>query len=316
MVSPGETIDAHLLRVFVEVARRRGVTAAGEALGQPKSHVSKALTRLEHALGARLLERSTRRVALSPTGEALLGRAESILAELDRLVEDVHAQTESVHGIIRVTAPPEFGTLLARRFFPAVLDANPGLALAVELGYRFEDLFDPRFDVAFRVGSFRDDRLVARKLGHFTRILVASPAYLAHRPVRAIEDLVDCNCLAFSGTEHSATWTFEHRSPMRRAERMPARSVPIRGSLAMHGFASLQAAAEAGLGVARLPDFVAVDAIASGALARVLPDWACTPSDVYLVHRFGHDRIKRVGTLVAAAIEQVGALLDATREYR
>ena len=77
-----------------------------------------------------------------------------------------------------------------------------------------------------------------------------------------------------------------------------------------------EAAAEAGLGVARLPDFVAADAIASGALARVLPDWSCTPSEVFLVHRFGHERIKRVGTLVAAALEQVGGLLDATRECR
>jgi DNA-binding transcriptional LysR family regulator len=316
MISQIDTIDARLLRVFVEVARRRGITAAGEALGQPKSSVSKALTRLEHVLGARLLERSTRRVALSPAGEALLGRAESILAELDRLVEDVHAQTDSVHGIVRVTAPPELGALLARRFFPVVLGANPGLALAVELGYRFEDLFDPRFDVAFRVGSFQDDRLVARKLGSFTRVLVASPAYLARRPVRAVEDLAHCNCLAFSGIERTATWTLERRPPGQGAALLPAQSVPIRGSLAMHGFASLQAAAEAGLGVARLPDFVAADAIASGALARVLPDWSCTPSEVFLVHRFGHERIKRVGALVAAALEQVGRLLDATRQCR
>lgn len=314
MVSPGETIDAHLLRVFVEVARRRGVTAAGEALGQPKSRVSKALTALERRLGVRLLERSTRRVSLSPAGEALLGRAESILAELDRLVEDVHAQTESVHGVVRVTAPPELGALLARRFFPAFLGANPGLALAVELGYRFEDLFDPRFDAAFRVGSFKDDRLVARKLGSFSRVLVASPAYLARCPVRTFEDLAQGNCLAFSGMENTATWTLERRPSRRGAERMPTQSVPVRGSLAIHGFASLQAAAEAGLGVARLPDFVAADAIASGVLVRVLPDWACMPSDVYLVHRFGLERIKRVGTLVAAALAQVGGLLEATRE--
>lgn len=313
MVSKIETLDAHLLRVFVEVARRRGVTAAGDALGQSKSLVSKALSALERHLGARLLERSSRRVALTPAGEALVGRAESILAELDLLVEDVRAQAESVRGGVRATAPPELGALLAERFFPAILEVNPGLEISVELGYRFEDLFDPRFDLAFRLGSIDDDRLVARKLGAFARILVASPAYLRRHPVRVPGDLARCNCLVFSGTELAATWTLERRRPGPGVRRAPTRAVPVRGNLAVHGFAALQSAAMAGVGVARVPDFLAVGALAAGTLVHVLPAWSSPPTEVFLVHRFGHDRIKRVNVVITAALEVVGSLLASPR---
>jgi DNA-binding transcriptional LysR family regulator len=304
MVSRGETIEAAQLRNFVAVARRLSVTAASAALGVPKSRVSKALTALEARLGVRLLERSTRRVALTPAGGLLLARAESILAEIDRLVDDAREHTDAVRGVVRVTAPPELGALLAARFFPPLLAAHPGLELALELGYSFDDLLDPRFDLAFRLGSVYDDRLVARRLGAFRRVLVASPAYLRRHRVRAVGDLAARNCLAFSGVERKATWTLE---PLHGAG--AAQEVAVQGNFAAHGFAALLRAAAAGLGVARVPQFVAADAIARREVVRVLPEWAAPETEVFLVHRFGHDRIQRVRAVADAALGQVGALL-------
>jgi DNA-binding transcriptional LysR family regulator len=301
MVSNMETIDASLLRVFSEVARHLSVTAAAEALGQPKSRVSKALGRLERQLGARLLERSTRRVALTPTGALLLGRADSILAELERLAADVREQAESVRGVVRVTAPPELGVLLAGRFFPGVLASHPGLEIALELGYSFEDLLDPRFDLAVRLGSVHDERLVAHPIGSFSRIAVASAGYLKARPVRRAADLAQCNCLAFSATELVATWTLQKGGE--------AQEVQVRGNFAAHSFTALLHAARAGLGIARVPAFAVREALEAGDLARVLPGWSAPPTEVFLVHRFGHDRIRRVRAVVEAARGQIAPLL-------
>jgi LysR family transcriptional regulator AphB len=306
MVSDPATIDAPALRAFVEVARRLSVTAGAAALNQPKSRVSKTLSRLERTLGVRLLERSTRRVALTPAGIVLRSRAESLLAEMDRLAEDVREEAAAVRGVVRMTAPPELGALLAERFIPGVLAAHPGLDLAMELGYAFEDLLDPRFDLAFRLGSVHDERLVARRLGEFRRILVASAAYLDAQPVRRIEDLARCNCLAFSAIELQATWTLEGR-------RQPPRDAAVRGRLAIHGFTALLGAARSGVGVARVPAFVARTAIERRELIRVLPEWAAPPTEVFLVHRFGHERIQRVRAVIEAAQERVGALLGEQR---
>jgi len=301
MVAKRETIETALLRSFAEVARRRSVTAAGEALGLPKSAVSKHVSALERRVGARLLERSTRRVAPTQTGLVLLARAESILAELDQLKEDVREQSELLRGVVHVTAPWELGTLLAERFFPALLDKHPALEVTLDLGYAFDDLLDPRYDLAFRVGDVHDDRLVARRVGGLRRILVASRGYLAAHRVRALPDLTRCNCLAFSPAEREARWTLEKDG---RSE-----EVPVRGNFAARGFTALVHAAKAGLGVARVPSFSAHDAIAAGSLVRVLPGWAAPASEVLVVHRFGHERVRRVKAVLDAAQEALPKLL-------
>lgn len=136
-----------------------------------------------------------------------------------------------------------------------------------------------------------DERLVARRLGAFVRILVASRGYVAAHPVRRPDDL----------TRLAATWTLEGRQA--------SREVAVRGSLAARGFAALLRAAHAGLGIARVPTFVAKEALESGALVRVLPGWAAPPTEVFLVYRFGHDRIRRVKALIEAAQERVAAFL-------
>jgi len=306
MVSRGETIETALLRNFVAVARQHGVSAAGAALGVPKSRVSKALTALEQRLEVRLFERSTRRVALTPVGTLLLARAESILADIDRFIDDAREQAGAVRGVVRATAPPELGTLLARRFFPTLLALHPGIELAVELGYTFEDLLDPHFDLAFRLGSVHDDRLVARRLGEFRRILVASPDYLRRHAVHDVDDLAEHNCLAFSGVERTATWTLE-----RVSGRSARRDLSVRGNFAVHGFAALVQAATAGLGIARVPAFVAAEAIERHELAHVLPEWAAPPTEVFLVHRFRHEHIQRVRAVIDAAQARIGDMLGA-----
>ncbi|HJV95502.1 MAG TPA: LysR family transcriptional regulator [Albitalea sp.] len=305
MVSVSETIDLQELRAFVEVAHRLGVTAAARSLGVPKSVVSKNLSSLETLLKVRLFERSSRRVALTREGQALLPRAESILAELDRLTGE--AQHEFVHaaGTVRIAAPPEFGTLVVAQLVPPLLAEHPQLQVAMQLEYAHTDLLDPIFDLAFRVGSVHDERLVARPLGQFHRVLVASPAFAAAHPLAAPEALGEVDCLVFSDRELAGDWT------LRRADaKGRPRDVRVKARLAVRGFTALLAAAEAGLGVARLPTFAAQIALERGDVVRVLPDWHSPPATVYLVHRFGVERIGRIRAVIEAARAYLVPLLD------
>jgi DNA-binding transcriptional LysR family regulator len=299
------TVDLAALRAFAQAARRRGITAAAEALGLPKSSVSKSIAALERRLSVKLLERNSRRVAPTREGEALLAQAESILAEVDRLV--AHAQEEFVQpaGAVHVAATPEFGALLAERFVPTLLARYPRLRVALRLEYRHDDLLDPALDLAFRIGSVQAERLVARELGSFRRVLVASREYLRAHPIAKPEDLARVECLLFSDRELAAQWTLQSS----RASKARECEVPVKGRLAVRGFTALLHAAQAGLGIARVPDFVAVPALAGGAVVRVLPQWAAPPSTVYLVHRFGAERVGRVRAAIETARELVPALL-------
>jgi DNA-binding transcriptional LysR family regulator len=304
MVSSLETVELQELRTFVAVGRRLGITAAAELLGVAKSAVSKSLGTLERRLGVRLFERSSRRVALTREGETLLPRAESILAELERLVADARSEFIEPAGAVRIAATPEFGGLLVGRFVPPLLERHPKLQVAMQLEYAHTDLLDPSVDIAFRVGSVHDDRLVAKPLGRFHRILVASPAWVAQHPVRQPADLARCEALLFSEQQLRTEWTL---LPVRGDG--DAVDVSVQGRLAVRGFNALLAAAEAGLGVARLPAFVAHAALERKSVVRVLPAWTSPPANVHLVHRFGVDRIGRVKAVIAAAQDMVVPLL-------
>lgn len=320
MVSRNETVDLKHLRLFALAARNLSLTAAARALDVPKSTVSKAIAELERRLGVRLMERSSRRVAVTRAGAHLLARTDSILAEVDQLAADMRDETHLATGAVRLSAPPELGTRLAAEFAPAVLAAHPRLVLTLGVDYAFDDLLLPEVDLAFRVGTVHDDRLVARALGQFRRLLVASPEYVHSRRVREPADLERCNCLTFGAGAPAAKWAFERR----RADRDRGEGsidIAVRGNFAAHSFVALLAAARAGLGVARVPDFVAGDPIRRGELVQVLPLWSAPPSTVYLVHRFGHERVGRVRLLIDEALARMPALLaegalPATRRSR
>ena len=148
---------------------------------------------LEQRLQVRLLARSSRRVTLTREGERLLPRVESILAEGERLVEDAHEETSAPSGVVRIAASPELGGLLVKHFLPLVVERNPKLRITMRLEYGFEDMQDPSIDLAFRISRVNDDRLVAKPLGEFRRILVASPEYLQRHPLERPGDLASVN---------------------------------------------------------------------------------------------------------------------------
>jgi DNA-binding transcriptional LysR family regulator len=293
------------LRIFREVVRAGGFTAAADKLGIAKSAVSKQLNRLEQRLQVRLLARSSRRIQLTREGQRLLPRIESILAEGERLIEDAHEEVVRPSGVVRIAASPEFGALVVRRFLPLLLERHPDLSIVMKLEYSFEDLQDPAIDLAFRISHVNDDHLVAKPLGEFRRILVASPGFATIHPLETPADLGSVNCLIFSGSANSTTWTLQHVQQPERIEQ-----VAVRGNIAVLGFHALLGAVESGAGVANVPDFVTTRGIEQGRIVRCLDDWTSMAAPVFLAYRFGAERIGRVRAVIDAVRSAVPGLLS------
>lgn len=286
MVSNIETINLKDLQVFEEVARRLSVTATGEALGMPKSAVSKALTRLEAQLGVKLLERSSRRMAPTDAGRLVQLKGEALLAEAAFLRQSLVDERDLPRGIVHMTAPTELGIWFVDQVLPDLSAHYPELKISLKLGYPFDDVLDPALDIALRIHEVHDDRLVATTIGHVHRIAVASPQWLARNPIAHITDLALCNCLIFSATDTRQDWTFIQSDI--------SNSVSVSGNLAALSFSALLHAARDGMGVACVPEFSAREWLQRGELVQVLPGWRSPAAPVFMARRFGHEKIARV----------------------
>ncbi|MEM9030979.1 MAG: LysR family transcriptional regulator [Pseudomonadota bacterium] len=301
MVQEIGTLSLPALRCFSTVARLGGISAAAERLGIAKSGVSRYVAQLEAHLDVKLLERGARSVKLTPVGEQLDLRIRSILAEINLLDDIAREESVGVSGQATIAATPEFGGLVVRTLFPLVQAQHPNLKLVMRTGYAFEDMQDPGTDLAFRVGSFNDDRLVARELGAFHAWLVAAPSVLSEYSIETPGDLSQAPCLLFRGDQPTTTWTLQDK-----AERV---AVDVTGAIGVQNFSVLIDLALAGHGIAFLPDFMVRDAIDTGALVRCLPGHTSRPFKVFLAYRPGARRIARLDAIISLAQDHVPDLL-------
>jgi len=285
-----ETLSLADLRCFLAIVKSGNITRAGAELGLQKAAVSKALARLEEELGVKLFERSTRRLAITRAGSVLQKRAESLLADVEVLRSEVGRDEREVGGTLTIAAPPELGVALTGHSFASYLESYPRVRLALKLDYAYHDLFDPEIDVAFRIGEVRDESLVARPLWTFQRVLVASDALLARHKLRSPADLEQTPCLAFDERGF--------RSSLRLVHGDESRSVEVDSRFGARSYPALVAAAQSGLGVACLPEFVVAPLVERGQLLRVLPRWRSDEMTVSLVYRPGQARVRRVGALI------------------
>jgi DNA-binding transcriptional LysR family regulator len=293
------------LHIFAEIVHCGGITAAADKMGIAKSAVSKHLGRLEQRLQVKLLARSSRRMQLTHEGERLLPRIESLLAESERLLDEAHEELVKPAGAVNIAASPEFGGFVVKHFLPHLLAHYPDLGIIMKLAYSFEDLQNPSIDLAFRISHVNDDRLVAKPLGEFRRIIVASPAYLRSHPLREPADLAKHNCLIFSGSDLRTSWTLQHREQPEQVEH-----VPVRGNMSVLGFTALLGAVERGAGVASIPDFTAAPLIDQGAIVHCLPSWASPPAPVFIAYRFGAERIGRLKVVIDESRKMLPGLLS------
>jgi DNA-binding transcriptional LysR family regulator len=271
--------DLNAALVLVRVVQEGSFTNAARALGMPKTTVSRKVAELEEQLGAQLLQRTTRTLALTDAGAAFVEEAEGAIARLEAAEAAVTELQSEPRGRLRVTTTGPLGELFLAPIVADFLDAHPAVEVMLHLTDRQVDLVAERFDVAVRAGPLPDSSLVARLVGTSTYRVVASPGYLArHGTPGRPSDLSSHSCLRFTraGAAVRTTWSFGHGRRMTE--------VPVSGRLVSDDFVVLRKAAERGLGIARLPIGVAHEAIRAGQVVSLLDAYAAPPTPVHILH--------------------------------
>ncbi len=285
------------MEVFVRAVELGGFTAAAMACRMTPSAVSKLITRLERRLGARLINRSTRRLQLTPEGCAFFERSVAILADIAEAERHASAG-EQAAGHIRINTSGSFGNHVLAPLVPAFMALHPNISLEIFHTDRIVDLMEERADVAIRAGPLKSSSLTARKLGAARKVIVASPAYLQrHGTPRSLRELEKHCRIGFAYSRAIEGWPLLVDGEI--ATVPPPRSLQVSDGEAMRHLAL------SGAGLARLTAFTVGSDIAAGRLLPVLEE--LNPGDVEEFHAV---YIGQGGPLPA----RVRALLEFLRE--
>ncbi|WP_395664819.1 LysR family transcriptional regulator [Methylocella sp.] len=265
------------MAVFLQVARTGSFSAAGRAVGMTPSSAAKLVTRVEGRLGARLVERSTRRLRLTAEGELYRQRAEELLEELDALDAGIAGGAAAPKGLVRVNASVPFGRHCLLPLLPDFAAAFPQMRLELSLTDAVVDFYEARCDVAFRVGGLADSGLAAVRLGLARRRVVAAPSYLAARGTpKTAADLESHDCLGFAFRRAAAVW------PLKSGGRLVDREIRVR--FAVGDGETARELAVMGLGLARLAEFHVAADLAAGRLVSVLDDVVVDAEEIHALH--------------------------------
>ena len=284
--------DLEALAIFARIAETGSLTAAAEDLGLSDATVSKALKRLEHRLGDRLIHRSSRRFSLTETGQQVLGRAQEMVAAAEAAEAEALSHSAVPRGRVRLAAPMSFGLHHVAPALPEFLAANPEVSIDLQLDDRLTDLVAEGVDVAVRIGLLGNSSLKARRLCPVDRWVVGAPAYFNRRGVpERPRDLEQHSCLAYNYLASGNVWRFSDGGGGEEAAK-------VRGPLSATNAEAFTAALEAGLGLALQPDFLAWEAVRDGRLTRVLSGWQAPPAALHLVTPAGGPRPLKVTVLL------------------
>lgn len=292
-------VEIEDLRTFVEVADAGGVSAAARRLGISKSIVSRRLIRLEAEVGVQLVARTTRGAALTEAGALFRDHAARACIEIDTARETI-LPDGALRGRLRVAMPLTFGPTHFTPMLAEMSRRHPQLHIHASYSDRFVDLVAEGFDCAIRVGTLRDSNLVARLVGPIYGTLVASPDYIrVHGSPEVPEDLASHQVL-MQGTE---PWHFMDGDEIV--------SVQPRGYFKADNGTALAVAAAAGLGIARLPDCIIHEHVASGALVPIMPRYPLPRAGAYVVRPPGQHPARKIRVLTELLIE----LFDTDRRF-
>lgn len=277
------------LRVFIRVAESGGFASAAEQLGLPRASVSLAIGQLERRLGCRLLQRTTRRVSLTPDGHTVLGSAKALVNSADALDQQFRSGPDALEGRLHVALPTRLSRLWVLPALPGFVAQHPSIALTLSASDQQADLVRDGVDLALRVGELPDSSLVARPLGQLRMLNCASPSYIArHGEPRTLAELDTHLAVHYapSGGGRSASWDWQDAQGQTHSRQLHA-------AVSVNNVEGYIACGLAGLGLIQIPAFDAQALLASGALQAVLPDWPAPPMPAHLV--FAHrQRARRV----------------------
>lgn len=280
------------LTVFHCVVRHASYAKAAEELALTPSGVSRIVSRLEERLGARLVQRTTRKLSLTEAGTAFHSRTAQVLADLADAEAEIQEVALRPRGHLRISAPVVFGQHHIGPLMYRLLSRFPELTVDLSLTNRFIDLIDESIDLAIRIGTLSDSRLVARRLCANQRVLVASADYLRHRGApEQPADLTKHECVLFTGFQRPREWRLiGPEGPV---------NVQISGRLASNNLEIVTESAKQGVGIAIGPTLSVAPALLSGELVRVLPDYVFEPTSVFAVYPSG----RQLSSKVRAAVD-------------
>ena len=270
------------MTIFVKVVDAGSFAAAARHFGMSAAMVSKHVQTLEEHLGARLLNRTTRRVSATEVGQHFYERCMRILSELEEAERVAGDLQTTPRGLLRVTAPVSFGT---RQLAPAIADylaSYPDVSIDLSLDDPYVDLVARHFDLAIRLGALVDSSLIARKLCTLAMVVCASPGYLEkYGTPREPRDLVFHNCLAYTYANPRSVWTFVDQNGEQNVIRISGRFLANSGD-------ALLALVLRGAGIMLAPDYLVEEELKAGRLIRLLPDYTTPETPVHAVYPHSH----------------------------
>lgn len=285
--------------IFTRVVEYHSFTQAAQSLGMQKSTVSRRIALLEERLGVRLLNRTTRKLRLTEVGQAYYERCRQIMLDFAEAEQAVMQLQQAPSGLLRITAPIEFGQLFLGRVLGEFMRQYPQISAEVELTSRDVDPLEEGVDIAIQVGQPRDSTLIARKLFESRRRLCASPAYLAqHGTPRTVQELVGHRAIHLPA-DSPRHWP------------LLGENIACQRVLACNNITLAREAALAGAGIAALPVMISEAAVQEGELIELLPEARLPTGELYAVYpsrRFQAMKVKAFLDFLIASLPQAGLL--------
>lgn len=263
--------------MFAKVAEERSFAAAARAMGVSVATVSRGVSRLEERLGARLLNRTSRQLALTEFGRTIAESASRIYQEAEATEDAAREQSARPRGRVRLAVPMSFGLRWVAPILPDFLRAYPDISIDLHLSDASVDLIGEGFDAALRIAVLPDSSLVARRLCPVSRFVVAAPGYLAQygRPQHP-HDLIGRACLGYAYRARSEVWRFVDNAGNEE-------TVEPAGPLRVTNADALVPTVLAGLAIAELPEFIAGEYLRDGRMEALMPDWRMQQGGLYFV---------------------------------
>jgi DNA-binding transcriptional LysR family regulator len=294
------------LTVFAKVVEQGSFARAADRLQMSTSAVSRHVGELESHLATRLLNRTTRRLSLTETGQAFYERCVQLLADLDEAEQAVTAAAVVPSGTLRLTCAITFGVRHLAPAIAAFAAAHPQLRFDVELSDRAVDIVDEGLDLALRIGAIGSQALIGRRIGTMDLLTCAAPAYLARHGTPAVPaDLARHACLTYEYAPYGNVWRFVDAGGGEH-------SVKIAGPAHSNNGEMLVALAVAGVGITREPDFIVAPEIRAGRLVPVLAGYTVPASPIYAVY----PSRRHLSAKVRAFVDFLGERFAGTPEWR
>jgi DNA-binding transcriptional LysR family regulator len=268
-------MDLNQILIFIKVVETGSFTRAAELLKQPKSRVSRRLAALEKSLGTQLIYRTTRQMQLTETGKDYFRRCLPLIQDLESVNNAMTTHSEEISGILRVTAPEDYGKIILAPLIDDFIKKHPKIKVEVILSGAYLDLVQESIDIAIRIGHLKDASMKSKRLASISSILVASPSFLEkNHPITKPEHLANVSCLSLRFGAKNQWRLLKEKQDMR---------VKIQGPIIANSPEFIYHLALLGRGVGLVPLFLCESSLQSGVLVQVLKGWTSESAPVHIL---------------------------------